>query len=84
MARRVQSLSYGDSHPSISNIAAAPAPGSSLYEKLNTRWHERYLARFHVYRPRALGEHLVQAYQFTLWDGRAPEPTAFLVCGTPG
>ena len=51
------------SNPSIPHIATAPASSQSLYDKLNSQWHERALLVFMAIVLGHWGEHLAQAYQ---------------------
>jgi len=51
------------SNPSIPNLVTAPAAKVSLYDKLNTTWHERALQVFMFIVLAHWAEHLVQAYQ---------------------
>src|SRR5271170_5993180 len=55
--------SMAASTPSIPHIAMAQASSQSLYDKLNSQWHERALFAFMVIVLGHWGEHLAQAYQ---------------------
>ncbi|WP_446744042.1 hypothetical protein [Silvibacterium acidisoli] len=60
-------------------VAMHPAPGQSLYEKLNGAWHERALQVFMAIVLAHWGEHLVQAYQ--IWVLHWPRPMANGIVG---
>ena len=66
------------SHPSVPHIAIRPAAGSSLSEKLNTRWHERGLQIFMVIVLGHWSEHLVQAYQIYVMHWPRPMANGIL------
>jgi len=78
MARRVQSLSYGDFASRYRILPPRRAPGSSLYEKLNTRWHRAYLQGFMFIVLAHWGEHLVQAYQIYVMGWPRPRANGIL------
>ncbi len=65
------------SHPSIPNIATAPS-GPSIYEKLNTSWHERALQIFMFVVLAHWAEHLVQAYQIYVMGWPRPKALGLL------
>src|SRR5277367_2023003 len=56
-------ISMATSNPSIPHIQIASSSGQSLYDKLNSQWHERALQLFMVVVLAHWGEHLVQAWQ---------------------
>jgi len=51
------------SSPSIQSAHFASASGTSLYDKLNSVWHERALLVFMFIVLAHWAEHLLQAYQ---------------------
>jgi hypothetical protein len=65
--------------PNYGGIALPSEPRQSLYEKLNTKWHERALQLFMVIVLAHWGEHLVQAYQ--IWVLHWPRPMANGILG---
>jgi hypothetical protein len=66
------------SNPSIPDIAMRPAAGTSFYEKLNTRWHERGLQIFMFIVLAHWGEHLFQAYQIYVMGWARPKANGLL------
>ncbi len=66
------------SNPSLPNIAMAPVAGPGIYEKLNTRWHERALQIFMVIVLGHWAEHLVQAYQIYVMGWPRPKALGLL------
>jgi hypothetical protein len=67
------------SNPSIPHIAVNPATQQSLYEKLNSQWHEPALLTFMAIVLAHWGEHLAQAYQ--IWVMGWPRPQANGILG---
>jgi hypothetical protein len=67
------------SNPSIPHPGALSSPNQSLYDKLNTVWHERALQIFMAVVLAHWGEHLVQAYQ--IWVMGWPRPKANGILG---
>jgi hypothetical protein len=67
------------SSPSIQSADFASATGASLYNKLNSVWHERALQVFLFIVLAHWAEHLVQAYQ--IWVLGWPRPMANGVLG---
>jgi hypothetical protein len=67
------------SSPSIQSAHFASATGTSLYDKLNSVWHERALQLFMVVVLAHWGEHLAQAYQ--IWVLHWPRPMANGILG---
>lgn len=67
------------SNPSIPHIAISSSTHQSLYDKLNSRWHERALFVFMAIVLAHWGEHLVQAYQ--IWVMGWPRPKANGIVG---
>jgi hypothetical protein len=61
-------------HPSIIHSSSS----STLYGKLNTKWHERALQLFMVIVLAHWGEHLVQAYQIWVMGWPAPKANGIL------
>lgn len=66
------------SSPSLPHPAMVGAPHESLYEKLNTQWHERALQVFLVIVLAHWGEHLAQAYQIWVLGWPAPKANGIL------
>jgi hypothetical protein len=66
------------SNPAVPNIHIAPGANASLYEKLNTRWHERALQVFMFIVLAHWGEHLFQAYQIYVWHWPRPKANGML------
>jgi hypothetical protein len=66
------------SNPSIPNLSVAAGSNASLYEKLNTRWHERALQIFMVIVLGHWAEHLVQAYQIYVMGWPRPKALGLL------
>ena len=52
--------------------------GSSFYEKLNSKWHERALQVFMAVVLAHWGEHLVQAYQIYVMGWPRPKANGIL------
>jgi hypothetical protein len=68
------------SNPSIPHIElASSSANQSLYDKLNSQWHERALQIFMAIVLAHWGEHLVQAYQ--IWVMGWPRPKANGILG---
>jgi len=67
------------SSQSISHIHAAPSSEQSLYDKLNSQWHERALQVFMVIVLAHWAEHLAQAWQIYVLHW--PRPMANGVVG---
>jgi hypothetical protein len=65
--------------PNYGGIILPSTPHQSLYNKLNTKWHERALQVFMVIVLAHWGEHLVQAYQ--IWVMHWPRPMANGILG---
>jgi hypothetical protein len=66
------------SNPSIAHPTMTSTAGSSFYEKLNTRWHERALQGFMFIVLAHWGEHLVQAYQIYVMGWPRPKANGIL------
>lgn len=66
------------SSPSISHIDMVRVPHQSLYDKLNSQWHERALAIFMAIVLAHWGEHLVQAYQIYVMGWSRPKANGIL------
>jgi hypothetical protein len=67
------------SNPSISHVGLVSLSNQSLYDKLNSQWHERALQVFMAIVLAHWGEHLVQAYQ--IWVMGWPRPKANGILG---
>src|SRR3984885_13938350 len=67
------------SNPSISHVGLVSLSNQSLYDKLNSQWHERALQIFMVIVLAHWAEHLVQAYQ--IWVMGWPRPKANGILG---
>src|SRR5271154_6176825 len=67
------------SSQSIPQIHINSSDGQSLYEKLNSQWHERALQIFMVIVLAHWAEHLVQAYQIYVMGW--PRPKALGLVG---
>ena len=67
------------SSQSISHIQVASSSGQSLYDKLNSQWHERALQVFMLIVLAHWGEHLAQAWQ--IYAMGWPRPKANGVVG---
>src|ERR1700729_148658 len=67
------------SNPSISHVGLVSLSNQSLYDKLNSQWHERALQVFMAIVLAHWGEHLVQAYQ--IWVLGWPRPKANGILG---
>jgi hypothetical protein len=65
-------------NPAVPQIHAAPGANASLYEKLNTRWHERALQGFMFIVLAHWGEHLAQAYQIYVMGWPRPKANGIL------
>jgi hypothetical protein len=66
------------SSSSIPHIGMAQMPQQSLYEKLNSQWHERALQVFMFIVLAHWGEHLVQAYQIYVMGWPRPKANGIL------
>jgi hypothetical protein len=66
------------SAPGIQSAPFAPAAGSSLYEKLNSKWHERTLQIFMAIVLAHWGEHFFQAYQIYVMGWPRPKANGML------
>src|SRR5271154_3769636 len=67
------------SSPAIHSAHYSAAAGDSLYDKLNSVWHERALQIFMAIVLAHWGEHLAQAYQ--IWVLAWPRPRARGILG---
>jgi hypothetical protein len=65
-------------NPSLPHAEVAPARGTSLFEKLNSQWHERALRVFMFIVLAHWGEHLVQAYQIYVMGWPRPKANGLL------
>jgi hypothetical protein len=66
------------SAPSIHSVDLAPEAGSSFYEKLNSKWHERALQIFMAIVLAHWAEHLFQAYQIYVMGWPRPQANGLL------
>jgi hypothetical protein len=66
------------SAPSIHNAQFTADAGSSFYEKLNSKWHERALQIFMAVVLAHWGEHLFQAYQIYVMGWPRPKANGLL------
>jgi hypothetical protein len=66
------------STPSIQSAHLTSEANPSLYEKLNTRWHERALQIFMAIVLAHWGEHLFQAYQIYVMGWPRPKANGLL------
>src|SRR5580692_7365922 len=66
------------SSSSISSIGFPSAAGPSLYEKLNSQWHERGLQVFMAIVLAHWAEHLAQAWQIWMMGWPAPKANGVL------
>ena len=66
------------STPSIQSAPLTSEAGPSLYEKLNTKWHERALQVFMAIVLAHWGEHLFQAYQIYVMGWPRPKANGLL------
>jgi hypothetical protein len=66
------------STPAISSAHIPAATGSSLYDKLNSTWHERALQVFMAIVLAHWAEHLVQAYQIYVMGWPRPKANGIL------
>ncbi|MGZ4732000.1 MAG: hypothetical protein ACXVZH_07640 [Terriglobales bacterium] len=66
------------STPGLGNIEVTPQAGPSIYERLNTVWHERALQAFMFIVLAHWGEHLVQAYQIYVMGWPRPRANGIL------
>jgi hypothetical protein len=66
------------SSPAITSAHIPAAAGSSLYDKLNSTWHERALQVFMAIVLAHWAEHLVQAYQIYVMGWPRPKANGIL------
>jgi hypothetical protein len=66
------------SSPSLSHVGLLRIPHQSLYDKLNSQWHERALQIFMAIVLAHWGEHLVQAYQIYVMGWPRPKANGIL------
>jgi hypothetical protein len=66
------------SSSSMQGVGLTPARGSSLYEKLNSRWHKRALQFFMVIVLGHWAEHLAQAVQIYVLGWPRPQANGIL------
>jgi hypothetical protein len=66
------------STPSIQSARLTSEAGPSLYDKLNTKWHERALQVFMAIVLAHWGEHLFQAYQIYVMGWPRPKANGLL------
>jgi len=67
------------SNPTVPQMVLAAPTGTSFYDKINTKWHERALLFFMGIVLAHWGEHLAQAYQ--IWVMGWPRPKANGILG---
>jgi hypothetical protein len=67
------------SNPSIASASLVSSSGQSIYDKLNSQWHEPALITFMAIVLAHWGEHLAQAYQ--IWVMGWPRPMANGILG---
>jgi hypothetical protein len=72
------------SHPTVPSMHIASQPGTSFYEKLNSRWHERALKLFMFVVLGHWAEHLFQAYQIYVMGWPRPKANGLLGLWYPG
>jgi hypothetical protein len=72
------------STPSIQSARLTSEAGPSLYDKLNTKWHERALQVFMAIVLAHWGEHLFQAYQIYVMGWPRPKANGQMVDGSAG
>jgi hypothetical protein len=70
------------STPAITHYPAVT--GSSLYDKLNSKWHERALQIFMAVVLAHWAEHLFQAYQIYVMGWPRPKAMVWWACGIRG
>lgn len=66
------------SSSSLSNVQFASAGGPSVYQKLNSQWHERALQFFMLIVLGHWGEHLAQAWQIYVMGWPRPQANGIL------
>ena len=66
------------SSPAVPNTHRAPASNAGIFEKLNTRWHERGMQVFMFIVLAHWAEHLVQAYQIYVMGWPRPKALGLL------
>lgn len=64
--------------PGMPGVAMAPSTAPSLYEKLNSQWHERALQIFMAVVLAHWAEHLAQAYQIYVMGWPRPKANGVL------
>src|SRR3954469_17263074 len=71
-------VSMSASNPAFDRAHFSASEGTSFYDKLNSRWHERALQLFMVVVLGHWGEHLVQAYQIYVMGWPRPKANGIL------